>query len=359
MMNRWEHCVTHCDQEAMDFVEQYFADKTRRILLIGGAGFDPRSAVVSEALARVAKIQSAIFVREERSNPLQSLLDRANANVLRLEQAIPGCQVLPIEIFDAQDGAVVGAKRLIRLIAPLIEECAPTDILLDLSAFSIGISFPLVRFVFGKHGLKPGGPNVHLFVTEDPALDTAIIADHTDHAMYVPGFNGNAVLDAQSQTTRLWIPQLVEGRNDALRRIHQFVGAGETCPILPFPARNLRRGDELLDCFISEVSDAWEVDPRNYIYAAEREPVDLYRTLLRLDDARKRVYENHGGSMLVLSPIGSKVLALGALLAALERDFPVAYLESISYTPREDNCSPAPTSWPLVHLWLSGDAYDG
>ena len=133
--------------------------------------------------------------------------------------------------------------------------------------------------------------------------------------------------------------------------------AAETCPILPFPAKNLRRGDELLEHFITEVSDAWDVDPRNYIYAAEREPVDLYRTLLRLDDARRRVYENHGGSMLVLSPIGSRVLAIGALLAALERDFPVAYLESISYSLHLSDANGLPAGWPMVHVWLSGDAY--
>src|SRR6185437_6949208 len=104
---------------------------------------------------------------------------------------------------------------------------------------------------------------------------------------------------------------LVRNRREALRRIHDFVHAEETCPILPFPAHNLRSGDELLEHFMTEIEDTWEVDPRNYIYAAEQEPLDLYRTLLRIDDARKRVYQAHGGSLLVLSPIGSRVLSLG------------------------------------------------
>lgn len=357
-MSRWEHCVTHSDEEATLFIQEYFSRSDRRVLIIAGAGFDPRSAVVTEAVSAVATHRSGIWVREERANPSADLLARAEVNVARLQAAISNSVVRSIEIFDPQDGAVVGAKRLIRQIAPLSSGAQTlTDIVLDLSALSIGISFPLVRYVFETYGLASGGPNIHLFVAEDPNLDATVTSDHADNAMYVPGFAGSAVLDERSKSTRLWIPQLVRGRTDALRRIHQFVGAVETCPILPFPAKNLRRGDELLEHFITEVSDAWDVDPRNYIYAAEREPVDLYRTLLRLDDARRRVYENHGGSMLVLSPIGSRVLALGALLAALERDFPVAYLESISYSLQLGDANGLPSSWPLVHVWLSGDAY--
>jgi hypothetical protein len=221
---------------------------------------------------------------------------------------------------------------------------------------SIGVSFPLVRYVYETFG-QAAGPNVHLFVAEDPSLDSGISPEHTDQPMYVPGFDGDASLDQQSQATRLWIPQLVRNRIEALRRIHDFVRAEETCPILPFPARNLRSGDELLEHFMTEIVDAWEVDPRNYIYAAEQEPLDLYRTLLRLDDARKRVYQAHGGSLLVLSPIGSRTLALGALLAALERNFPVAYLESIGYALPANLSAKSPPNWPIAHIWLTGDVY--
>ena len=60
--------------------------------------------------------------------------------------------------------------------------------------------------------------------------------------------------------------------------------------------------------------------------------------------------------MLVLSPLGSKVMALGALMAALERDLPGAYLESIGY--ELESSVPRQIDEPnLIHLWLAGDAY--
>ena len=60
--------------------------------------------------------------------------------------------------------------------------------------------------------------------------------------------------------------------------------------------------------------------------------------------------------MLVLSPLGSKVTALGALMAALERDLPVAYLESIGY----GFGATVPVNVEQLnirHLWLEGDVY--
>jgi hypothetical protein len=356
-MSVWEHGVTHCE-DTRAFVREYFSRADRRVIIVGGAGFDPRSTAVSALIGEAAPGRRGIFIREERPNPGTQLLQRAEANVARLQQLVPNCVIEPIEIFDKDDNAVVGAKRLIRWIAPQLSNGeAPTDIVLDLSALSIGVSFPLVRYVYEWCGRQGDAPNVHLFVAEDPNLDSGISPEHTDHPMYVPGFDGDAALDQQAQATRLWIPQLVRNRIEALRRIHDFVGAEETCPILPFPARNLRSGDELLEHFMTEITDAWEVDPRNYIYAAEQEPLDLYRTLLRLDDARKRVYQAHGGSLLVLSPIGSRTLALGALLAALERNFPVAYLESISYALPANLPAETPQTWPIAHIWLTGDAY--
>lgn len=47
-------------------------------------------------------------------------------------------------------------------------------------------------------------------------------------------------------------------------------------------------------------------------------------------------------------------MALGALLAALERDLPVAHLESIGYTLEVPHEVREPS---LVHVWLEGEAY--
>lgn len=359
MTRRWEQCVTHHADEAKEFIAEYFSTSKKRVLVLASAGFDVRSAAVSKALAETKVQRRAIFIREERPDADPELRRRADANAEQLAKLIPDSEVIHIDIFDPTDQAVIGAKRLVLAIKDkILTDLNPTDIVIDVSALSIGISFPMVRLIYDMCAGKPDAPNVHLFVTEDPNLDTAVMPEHTGQAMFVPGFEGEAALDGQSSATRLWIPQLVAGRQEALRRIHDFVSPRETCPILPFPAKDLRRADSLIKDFATLLSSTWDVDPRSYIYAHEQEPVDLYRTLLRLADAREKVYREHGGSLLILSPVGSKLLALGALLAALERNFPVAYLETVRYSvPPSSPPNLDSNDWPIVHLWLSGIPY--
>ena len=50
-------------------------------------------------------------------------------------------------------------------------------------------------------------------------------------------------------------------------------------------------------------------------------------------------------------------MSLGALMAAIERDFPVVYVEALNYkfTPSVDTHRFSDDK--LVHLWLKGEAY--
>jgi hypothetical protein len=99
------------------------------------------------------------------------------------------------------------------------------------------------------------------------------------------------------------------------------------------------------------------VDVRDLVYADEKSPLDLYRTILRIDDARRRVFESVGGSQIILSPIGSKALSLGALMAALDRDFTILHVEAIGYTLDALRADAVTSTAELVHIWLHGDAY--
>ena len=76
---------------------------------------------------------------------------------------------------------------------------------------------------------------------------------------------------------------------------------------------------ELFENLSDPMSVSWNVDTRDIVYAHEKSPLDLYRAVLSIDDARRRVFAETGGSQLILSPLGSKAVAIGLLLAALER----------------------------------------
>jgi hypothetical protein len=351
---RWDPCIAHRGDEVQAFVTDYFGAPDRRVLFVAGAGFDPRSTAVASRLAAICSSLRALLFQENRPNPPQGQVDRANANTRALLDAMPDRELVPVEIFGP-DGAVVGGRNVISVLSRQRFDNF-TDIVVDISALSAGTSFPIIRYLVEHTERRNGPANLHGFVAHDPSLDADIRSVPSDVPGYVHGFRGGSTLDASAAAAKLWLPQLAAGRRGALGRLHDFVAPHDTCPILPFPASNPRLGDALAEEYLTELESSWSVDTRNIVYADEGDPLDLYRTILRLDDLRKLVFAETGGSLLVLSPLGSKIMALGSLLAALERDLPVAHLEPIGYELRSS--VPAEIAAPnLVHIWLEGDVY--
>jgi hypothetical protein len=169
----------------------------------------------------------------------------------------------------------------------------------------------------------------------------------------IRGFDGELDLDASNQKARLWLPHLANGKKQAMSIIYRGIRPDETCPILPFPSESPRMVENLIENFADELRDAWNVDRRDFLYAAENDPLDLYQTILRIDRSRQLTYHATGGAVTLLSPLGSKVMAIGALMAALELDLPVVYVETQRYAVGKQ--PPEPTG--VIHVWLSGSAY--
>ncbi len=352
--SHWDPCVAHSGDDVDRFLARYFAQPHRLAFLVAGAGFDPRSCIVAERLANETINVRALLIREDRPNPPRGQSNRANENTSVILNVLPDSQVASIDIFG-QDGAVVGGRNIINVLRQQSLN-GVTDIVVDISALSAGTIFPIIRYfveLIGRHGRQT---NLHVVVVHDPLLDDKIRPVPGDVPAYVHGFKGRSTLSEASGAARLWLPQLAFGMRGALTRLYDFVDPHDTCPILPFPATDPRFGDRLAEEYLADFENTWSVDARNIVYADEGDPLDLYRTLLRLDDLRNAVFSETGGSMLVLSPHGSKVMALGALLAALERDLPVAYLESIGYDMMESVLDTV-VQPSIVHLWLEGEVY--
>lgn len=352
----WDPCVWHRDNEANTFLSEYFSCKDREVLLIAGAGFDPRTTALCRLLASVTSNLRAAFIQEQRPDPAHALVARAAENVKLLVGLVPNSVLLEIDIFG-YDNAVVGGRNAVKAMDQQKLD-GITDIVVDISAMSAGTSYPLIRYLFERTGHASSPRNLHLFVMPNAVLDESIVPIAGDTVGCIHGFRGGWSLDEKAGVAKLWLPQLAAGRQTPLQHIYDFVSPDDTCPILPFPSTRPRLSDELAEIYLTELESSWDVDPRNIIYAAEDDPLDLYRTILRIDDLRHPVFEGYGGSLLVLSPTGSKILAMGALMAALERDLPVVYLESIGYDyTGSELVEKAPMDVKFIHVWLEGDAY--
>jgi hypothetical protein len=351
MNSRWERCILQKGDDTERFIRDFFGEDQRRLLLIGGAGFDPRATRVAEMLSPVLGDRlHALLLREERPDPDASLVGKAEKNIEVIATLISATTVRPIQIF-AQDEAVIGGREAVNVLK--LYDLRPfTDVAVDASALSRGVVFPIVRFLLQSVGK---GINVHLLVSDDPGTDIDISAIAWDQPGYVHGFKGDSESANNPDAAKLWLPQLVIGERTSLERIHAFIEPHDVCPIVPFPTQDPKAPDRLIEHFADQLQ-AWAVDPRNVIYAHESNPLDLYRAIIRIGDARREIFAGTIGSKIVLSPVGSKVLSLGALMAAVERDFPVVYAEAVAYKMT------APTvcrsDFPILHLWLQGQAYE-
>ncbi|MBC7173648.1 MAG: hypothetical protein H5U40_14505 [Polyangiaceae bacterium] len=107
--------------------------------------------------------------------------------------------------------------------------------------------------------------------------------------------------------------------------------------------------------------DQLRVEPRNIIYAAESNPFEVYRQIMRSILHYDRALKPLGGCKVALSAMSSKLASIGVLLAAYElgRREPkvtvgVAHVESQGYRVDQEAAGPAPT---LFTMWLSGECY--
>ena len=362
---RWDRCISHRGDAAERFSREYFGQPDRRPKLIAGAGFDPRSTRFAELLADAAAGRtSGLLLREQRPAPRPDILARADENERRLRQLIPTCAVERFDIFDI-DSAPVGGRRATALLSNTLDLGGVTDLVLDCSALSVGVFFPVAKYCYERARATSHALNFHLLVLDDPGTDAAIEAAPCGKASPLHTFHGGLNLDAFTAAARLWLPQLGHGRREVLRLVHQLVKPHAVCPILPFPATHPRFPDRLIEEYgdlFEAISDpfetTWHVDARDLVYAHEKSPIDLYRTILRIDDGRRRVFAETGGSQVILSPVGTKALALGMFMAALERDFAVVSVESIAYNPDPVVlAAPSGTVGEFVHIWLHGEAY--
>lgn len=362
---KWDRAFMQKGAELEQFVRNYLADPKRRCALICGAGFDPRTLRLPELLAAAGVKPAALCLREERPKPQPGLRPIADRHAAELQRLFPTCTVASVQIFDSGD-SVIGGRRVVPIVDQFVNaaqtEQPVTDVLVDISALSCGIFFPIFARLLGRIEQESLPWNLHLFVAENPQIDLKIRGEAADTVSHIHGFRSADSLSQTDEHAVLWVPVLAEDNDTQMRQIHSVISqpasALDISPIVPFPGLDPRRPDVLIEHYRELIGD-WEVDLRYLLYAAESDPLDSYRSISAIDQSRAETYGELGGSSTIVSPLGSKMLSVGLMLAALERKLRVMYVESRGY---EELAMPVIGAAPgepltLTHLWLHGEIY--
>lgn len=355
-----------------EFWKPFLAERKRDVLFVLGHGFDSR---MCDGIERVlglggdgARDVALIVFNEGAESPSQNYLKNRSTNGERLEELVRGrgkIEHREIRMFS-DDNRRIGARSVAQGFASLDEFRPYTDVVVDISALPRSLYMPLLAkllALFDVEAKDGEARNLHVIVSHSPATDGAIVEEGLeDSASYLFGFAAAALeSDSTSGQPKIWIPVLGKSQQAQLERINQFVSPDEICPLLPSPAQDPREGDSIMIEYRELLFDQLRVEPRNIIYAAESNPFEVYRQLMRSILHYDRALKPLGGCKVALSAMSSKLASIGVLLAAYElgrRDpkvtVGVAHVESQGYRVESIGTAPSTT---LYTMWLSGECY--
>ena len=126
---------------------------------------------------------------------------------------------------------------------------------------------------------------------------------------------------------------------------------------------NPRRGDKIIENLGELLFDRFDIDNRDILRATEWNPFQLYRSLMITMERYEDSFKLFGGTRFVISPLSSKGLSIGCLLAACEKRavgdrtqvrVGMAHVESKRYDARR---LPQNPSYELMSAWLAGECY--
>lgn len=369
---RWLDYVLRGGEAFKSFWRSILHSGRRDLLFVVGRGFDPRmpNAVATVLSLGGEGLRHCFLVEydEGGASPSRKHDDMISANVTavgNLFEEHGGLQTRQIRMWSDDGRRRVGSRGAAEVFVSTNDITPYTDVLVDISALPRSLYMPmlakLLYLVDQLDGINR--PNLHVVVGDNPDLDQLITAEGlSEDASYLHGFESGIEQEATADAPRVWMPILGEGMTDHFELIHNLITPDEIAPILPFPCANPRRTDDLILEYRPHLFNRVSIESTNFIYVPERNPFGVYREIrsavIHYTDALQAL----GRSKFVISALSSKLLSLGALLAAYDlkqAEYPVgiAHVDSGGYTILNETL-PQTSAEVLFEVWIAGEPYD-
>ncbi len=376
MEMRWKNYILNQNtKNCINFWENYLKNK-KDILYILGLGFDPRTLNGIKLIYNIAGIgkRDVLSVRyfqskeEEKNNITTSEVSKHQMELesfLQTKQAEH--EVKPIIIRDEQKSiASIKANNIVENFERIKSY---TDVIVDISAMPRGVFMPLINKllkIIDENGC--GKINLHIIVTENYRMDSLIVDQGVEQsAEFIYGLSIPNITLIQKYK-EVWITIIGEHQLEQYEKIRNSLDPVSTCVILPFPSKQLRRGDELINAYQDKILNDKDFDIKNILYADEQNPFQVYRLIRNTIERHRLSLKIFDGAKVIISVLSSKLLTVGAFLAVYEsksleiknKDLKVGikHVDSISHKFAADGESAEILEHnELFHMWLTGEPY--
>lgn len=367
---RWDPYVLNGDPNDFDhFWRSHLAAGRRKLLFVVGRGFDFRADAASSRIAALGKADRHAWILRYQNDQAESGGRDAHveANAKRFADIFgEETTLIDIRMAGTGSGSNVTSRNAKSAVSRPAELAKYTDVVIDISAMPRTVALTAIAQLIAlldEFACKGTSVNLHVVVAESAKVDRSHSGGSLhDTVTSLVGFSGRLTSESTANVPRVWFPVLGEGQQERLEKIRAEVDPNEICPVIPFPSRDPRRGDALIEEYRQLLFDDYRVEPANIIFASEYNPFEAYRQLFGAIDRYRDALRELGGCKVYVSPLSSKLLSIGGLLACYDHrtqaggpnavNVGIPYVESATYG---DPVDPAASPFTLYSLWLRGE----
>lgn len=342
----WEHYVFRRGSCVHDLWDDLHGSRPMRVLYITGRGFDVRAQTVMreyvtnlQSTGRIVESANLLLIGfggYELEDDVRALTEENAAALETIFTPLGPSQTITMVGTSLDGDNDIGASNLLRggVQQVLTAVTDHTDIILDVSSMPrmtyLALLTSLLQKLVPNKEIKTGGPhpltacgvNFQVLVAEDAWLDGMIRAeDPSNQLVQIPRFAGAFHAESIKDWPLVLFPILGENRVNQLKKIlasPEIPDEAEICPVVPHPSKNLRRADDLLVEYREALFKSGRAPSSNIMYVHESNPFEAYRQLLGAMRRYQQSMSVLGNCRLVVTPLCSKLVTVGAGLACFE-----------------------------------------
>ena len=365
---RWDPYVLAGGHEFDRFWKTHLESRKRSVLFLLGRGFDPRALKAIKQIYKLGvspRVWTLAFDNRLEDSPQRRELTKRNQAALEDLVGKGNIAELPVTIGMGQGNGGT-SKSTKKAIAKQGTLTAVDDVVIDISAMPRTVALSAItKFIHDlDKGASEDGPdiNLHVVAAESVGTDLQATGSLMDEVTYLSGFSGRRGQQTTEHVPRVWFPVLGEGQTERLELIRDRLEPDEICPVVPFPSRDPRRGDQIISEHGDILFEDFRVEPSNILRASEFNPFEAYRQLFQAMDRYRRALTELGGCKAFVSPLSSKLLSVGALLACYDHllgnisgeklKVGIPYVETAVYADPDVGVE---VESELVSMWIRGE----
>jgi hypothetical protein len=377
MEMRWKNYILNKkSNNCLEFWNNYLKE-SKDLLYIHGLGFDPRTLNGLKAIYNIGGSgkRDVLSVRyfqsqeEKDSNITSEKVKEHEKELITFLKTNNNTKHTKIPIITRSEQKSIASIIAHNIIEGLEQISSYSDIIVDISAMPRGVFIPLLHKILKIIDNNSSSIiNLHVIVTENYLLDSKIEDEGVEQsAEFIHGLSIHD-LAINQKFKEIWITILGERQLEQYEKIRSSVNPVSTCVILPFPSKDLRRGDDLINHYQDKLLNDRDFDVKNIIYADEQNPFQVYRLIRSTIERHSLSLNIFGGAKIIVSSLSSKLLTVGAFLAVYETKgfendrkelrIGIKHVDSISHKfVAENDKEKILENNELFHMWIAGDPY--